>query len=73
MKTIKELNTEHYGDAEVIKICVGSQHTIIIDKLYGPTCVKDLTIVWDGNDWNVRTKITQLRDRIRELKARIKG
>ncbi len=64
---IKEFDSGDYGDAKTIRICVGSQHRIVIDKLYGPACVKDLVIVWDGNDWNVRTKNTQLRNKLKEF------
>jgi len=49
------------GDIEEITLCVGSQHKITINKLFGPICVKDLKIVFEGSDWNVRNKINQLK------------
>jgi len=64
---------DHHGDVclsekEEVRICVGSQHRIIIDKLFGPTCVRDLKIVWEGDDWNVRNKIRQLKSQVEKGK-----
>ena len=56
---------------EEIKLEVGSHNRIVIDKLYGPTSVKDLVIAWEGWDWNVRTINYRLRKQNRELKAEI--
>lgn len=55
---------------EVIKLEVGTHNKIVIEKLYGPACVKDLVIAWDGYDWNVRTKIDKLRKELREWKKK---
>lgn len=63
-----EIDLAQYGDEDEIKILVGSHHKLIIDKLYGPTCVKDLTIIWEGDDWNIRNKINQLRKALRTKK-----
>ncbi len=63
---------EIHIDEEKVKLLVGSHQTIIIDKLYGPAYVKDLVIVWEGDDWNVRKKIDQLRKQLRDLKGRQK-
>jgi len=56
----KEFDSSDYGDATHIHLCVGSHHVVVIDKLYGPTCVDNLKIVWEGQDWNVRNKRKQL-------------
>ena len=58
---MKEIDLARYDDDE-IKLLVGSHHKITIEKLYGPTYVKDLKIVWEGDDWNIRNKIRQLRE-----------
>ena len=68
---------DHHGDLclsekEDVRICVGSHHKITIDKMFGPACVEDLRIVWDGNDWNVRTKNAQLRLELRREKQKFK-
>lgn len=55
-----------------VRICCGSQHIITIDKLFGPICVSNLKIVWEGNDWNVRNIIKRLRTENRELKQQCK-
>lgn len=56
---------------ESITLNVGSHHRIIINKLYGPTCVDNLIIVWDGEDWNVRTINKRLRKELRQYKEKI--
>ena len=53
------------GKLPDVKILAGSHNKITIEKLYGPACVPDLTIIWDGNDWNVRTKNKELRELLR--------
>ena len=53
------------GKLPNVKILAGSHNKITIEKLYGPACVPDLTIIWDGNDWNVRTKNKELRELLR--------
>jgi len=58
---MKEIDLARYDDDE-IKLLVGSHHKITIEKLYGPTYVKDLKIVWEGDDWNIRNKIRQLKE-----------
>lgn len=55
------------GQEEWTKIVCGSHNKIVIEKLYGPACVQDLTIVWEGDDWNVRNQNRRLRKRIREM------
>lgn len=62
------MTIEIEAPCEEFKLNVGSHNKIIIDKLYGPACVKDLVIVWDGYDWNVRTSNDKLRFQYRELK-----
>lgn len=57
---MKEIDLAQYDDNE-IKLLVGSHHKIIIEKLYGPVCVKDLKIIWEGDDWNIRKKIKMLK------------
>lgn len=59
---MKEIDLAEYEDDE-IKLLVGSHHRIIISKLYGPTAAKDLKIVWEGDDWNVRNKIKLLKNK----------
>lgn len=61
------------SEKEEVRICVGSHHRIIIDKLFGPTCVPDLKIVWEGTDWNVRNKIRELKSQIKGLKLKLKN
>ena len=48
------------GAKEDVKLLVGSHNRIIIEKLYGPNSVKDLKIVWEGSDWNIRKKYDKL-------------
>lgn len=65
---VQEINCEE----EDITILVGSNNKITIDKLYGPACVDNLKIVWEGGDWNVRNIIYRLRKENRILKNKLK-
>jgi len=67
------LYIDNHGDVclskqEDITICCGSQHKITINKLFGPTDVKNLKIVWEGNNWNISNRIEFLRKENKRLK-----
>ena len=67
------LYIDNHGDVclskqEDITICCGSQHKITINKLFGPTGVKNLKIVWEGNNWNISNRIEFLRKENKRLK-----
>jgi hypothetical protein len=64
----ESMNEEIELPSNDVTINVGSHHKIRINKLYGPVCVPDLMIVWEGNDWNVRTINRNLRKQNRSLK-----
>lgn len=66
---LMEKEQEIHIEKENVRVLVGSHNKLTIDKLYGPICVDDLVIVWEGGDWNVRNIIKRLRKRIRELEA----
>lgn len=61
---------EIHVETNDVRILVGSQHRIIIDKLYGPTCVPNLVITWDGDDWNVRKANARLRSALRSCQKK---
>jgi len=76
MEEIKDVcYLDNHGDLCLIKdditLCVGSHHKIRINKLYGPTCVDDLVITFEGDDWNVRKIMKRLRNENRELKQKL--
>jgi len=52
-----------------IKVECGSHNRIIIDKLFGPACVPNLIITWEGDDWNVRKVNSRLRKELKKAKT----
>jgi len=66
------------GTDEEVKLITGSHNRIIIEKVYGPTCVKELVICWEGSDWNLRKafdkgfkqgQLSQQKSELRFLKS----
>ena len=56
----REIDLCQYDEKEV-EILAGSHHKIIINKLYGPACVPDIVIEWDGEDWKITRKEDDLK------------
>lgn len=53
-KNVKEIDIGRFDE---VRILAGSHNKIIIEKIYGLICVKDLKIVFEGDDWNVRKRL----------------